>query len=247
MTSKKRLTVCTALAVLFVCIGIGLVIYCYNWNHNIYNMMLQSEFRIEHFLLKDGVIMSEVEHGFEGGYYDAALIGTPICVIIAVAAILYGMKAEKFHYFFRKAKETVAEHTSASNKPFEEMTPSEQARHLRFLEQMYNHGDLSFIEYNTLKAKYTGEKSFVEQYGIEFTMAASDKLAADKAMQQHIENAQKRIITNAAVGNAVGGLAGGIAFSVSAANKANAEAAQLHAQQEKANKRYEEALKDSVK
>jgi len=247
VTSKKRLTVCVVLAVLFVCIGIGLVIYCYNWNHNIYNMMLRSQFDIEHFLLKDGVIMTEVEHGFDAGYYDAALIGTPICVVIAVAVVIYGMMAEKIRYLYRKAKNAVTEHTSASNKPFEEMTPSEQAKHLRFLEQMYNHGDLSFIEYNTLKAKYTGEKSFVEQFGYEFTMAASDKLAADKAMQQHIENAQKRIITNAAVGNAVGGLAGGIAFSVSAANKANAEAAQLHAQQEKANIRYEKALKNSIK
>jgi hypothetical protein len=93
----------------------------------------------------------------------------------------------------------------------------------------------------------TGEASYAQQLGIDLTMALSDKMEADKALEKHKEEAQNRVITHAAIGNAVGGLAGGIAGAASAATKANIETERLLAEQEKANKRYEEALKRSIK
>lgn len=123
---------------------------------------------------------------------------------------------------------------------------TEEARKLRMIEEMYRHGDLSFAEYDVLKAKYTGTQSFAEQYGLGFTMAVSDKMAADRAVEQHQKSAQNRMITNTAIGNAVGGLGGGINAAVNTANRINAESAQLLAQQELANQRYREALEKSV-
>ena len=78
-------------------------------------------------------------------------------------------------------------------------------------------------------------------------MAVSDKMAADRAVEQHQKDAQKRIITNSAIGNAVGGLAGGITAAVSTANRVNAQGAQLQAEQARANQRYQDALEKSVK
>lgn len=124
---------------------------------------------------------------------------------------------------------------------------SESAKKLRSIEEMYKHGNLTFLEYDLLKSNLTGEASYAQQLGIDLTMALSDKMEADKALKKHKEEAQNRVITHAAIGNAVGGLAGGIAGAASAATKANIETERLLAEQEKANKRYEEALKRSIK
>lgn len=172
-------------------------------------------------------------------------IGAALVVVIAIAINYfkgeYGGKPRDI------AEEKKRKAEAERNKPIEEMTPAERAKNLRFAEQMYRRGGLTFAEYDALKAKYTGKKSFAEQYGMDFTMAVSGKLATDKAVEQHKQEAQKSIITNAAIGNAVGGLAGGIAGAVSAANKASVEAEKLLSEQEKATNSYNEALKRSIK
>lgn len=171
------------------------------------------------------------------------IVGVIVCIGIAVG-INY-LKGEYGGAPARKAKEK--EEERKKRKPISEMTPEEKAKNLRVVEEMYKHGKLTFLEYDTLKAAYTDTKSFADEYGMEFTKAASDKLAADKAVEKHKEETEKRIITNSAIGSAIGGVAGGIAGAVSAASKASVETEQLLAEQEKANKQYEEALKKSIK
>lgn len=91
--------------------------------------------------------------------------------------------------------------------------------------------------------------ALLEQFMQPFTYGDwdSDKMAADRAVEQHQKDAQKRIITNSAIGNAVVGLAGGITAAVSTANRVNAEGAQLQAEQARANQRYQDALEKSVR
>lgn len=179
---------------------------------------------------------------------DGTVLGIIFAIIVVGIAIWINyQKGEYGGAPAQKAKEREEAREAERNKPISQMTPQEKAKNLRMIEQMYQHGDLTFLEYDTLKAAYTDTKSFASEYGLEFAMAASDKLAADKALEKHKEETQKRIITNSAIGNAVGGIAGGIAGAVSTASKASVETGQLLAEQEKANKRYEEALKKSIK
>ena len=176
--------------------------------------------------------------------------------IIAFIVIVGGIGIPTLIHYYRgtfggtpaeRAAERAAAREAELNKPIDEMTPAEKAKNLRFAEHMYRCGKLSFAQYDALKAAYTVEESFAQKNGMDLTMAASDKLAADKALERHKEETQKRIITNSAIGNAVGGVAGGIAGAVSTAGKASIETEQLMAEQDKANKRYEEALKRSIK
>lgn len=173
-----------------------------------------------------------------------------IIVAVIVIGIAVGINYYKGEYGgapAERAKEREAAREAERNKPIEAMTPTEKAKHLRLAELMFSRGELTFAQYDALKAAYTGKKSFADEYGMDLTMAASDKLAADMALERHKEETQKRIITNSAIGNAVGGVAGGIAGAVSTASKASIEAGQLMAEQDKANKRYEEALKRNIK
>lgn len=133
------------------------------------------------------------------------------------------------------------------NKPIEEMTQEEKIKYLKRAEQLYNHGQIPFIVYDEIKAKCTGQASLSQIGGLDFAMATSDKIGADNALKKHQEDTTKRIITNSAIGNAFGGLAGGIASAVSTAENASAETARLISEQEKANKRFEEAVKRSGK
>lgn len=153
----------------------------------------------------------------------------------------YGVKGKK------AADERKRKAEAKYNKPIEEMTPREKAKKMSLVEQMYNHGDLTLAQYDALKSKYTGEKSMADTYGLDFVMAASDKLAVEMAIEKHQKETEKSIITNAAVGNAIGGLSGGIAGAVSSATKANIEAEQLLEEKRKVDKRYEAALKRSIK
>lgn len=173
------------------------------------------------------------------------IIGMVIIVGISIGINYY--KGEYGGKAAERAKERETAREAERNKPIEAMTPAEKAKKLRLAEQMYRHGDLTFAQYDALKAAYTGKKSFAQEYGMDLTMAVSDKLAVDKALERHKEETQKRIITNSAIGNAIGGVAGGIAGAVSTASNASIEAGQLMAEQDKANKRYEEALKRSIK
>lgn len=127
------------------------------------------------------------------------------------------------------------------DKPVEEMTPAEKAKKLRLIEQMFEHGQLTFQQYDVIKAKYTGEKSLTEEWGLGYVGAISDKFAADQAVKKHNEQAQKRIITNAAVGNAIGGIAGGVAAASAVSHTTNMEAAQLLMEQERANEKLKNA------
>lgn len=83
---KNYSAVKVIIAVLLLIIGIGLVVYCYNWNHNAYESMLEWEFTAE---MVEG--QTEIQHGFEYGYYTAAVIGTPICIVLA-GLLLYSVK-----------------------------------------------------------------------------------------------------------------------------------------------------------
>ena len=123
----------------------------------------------------------------------------------------------------------------------------EERKKLKQAEEMFKYGQLSLLEYNALKAKYTGEKSMIEEFGLDVAVAASNMHAADKAVEMHQKEAEKKIIKNAAVGNAVGGVAGSVAFAASTAQKESAEAQKLRAEQEKAQAEYEAALRRSVK
>lgn len=133
-----------------------------------------------------------------------------------------------------------------TEKPVEEMTPAEKAKKLRLAEMMFEHGDITFMQYDLLKAKYTGEKSYTETHGIDMAMAASKKISADMAIEKHKKDTEKSIVLNAAVGNAVGGLGGTIIGAATAAGKSNIKTQELLAQQDKANAEFEAALNRKV-
>ena len=128
----------------------------------------------------------------------------------------------------------------------DDLSPEDRKK-LRQAEEMFRHGKLSLLEYNALKAKYTGEKSMVEEFGWDAAVAISDKHAADKAVEMQQKEAEKKIITNAAIGSAIGGVAGSVVFASSTAQKENAEMQKLLTEQEKAQAEYEAALRKSVK
>lgn len=153
-----------------------------------------------------------------------------ICFIISIIAFAFAI------YGFKTT--TVIQKDNLSQ---------EERKKLKQAEEMFKYGQLSLLEYNALKAKYTGEKSMVEEFGLDVAVAASNKHAADKAVEMHQKEAEKKIINNAAVGNAVGGVAGSVAFAAATAQKESAEAQKLRAEQEKAQAEYESALRRSVK
>jgi len=165
-----------------------------------------------------------------------------VCFLADFIVIIVGNKVNK------QLKEEMANaQKELYEKPISQWTPAEKERELRKIEEQFRNGLLTFQQYDVLKAHYTGNRSFTEMYGKNYTAALSDKIAADRALEKHIKESEKSIITTSAVANAIGGLGCGIAQAASTANKANVETQRLMKNQEEAKKRLEDAMIKNIK
>ena len=110
---KKSFFKSLFLAILFIIIGAGLILYSYLWNSYAYHLSLEDSFTYN-----DDII--EIGHGFKFGYYDPALYGTPICIALAVASFWVPAKLRA-----RKARALAEE--QAKQRAFEEKHPHYEA------------------------------------------------------------------------------------------------------------------------
>ena len=78
------------------------------------------------------------------------------------------------------------------------------------IEQMYKHGDLTFMQYDALRAKYTGDQMLHQKLGMSASeaMATGRAIDAENAYNRQIEHAQKRVAYSAGIGAGLGGLGG---------------------------------------
>ena len=132
-------------------------------------------------------------------------------------------------------------------KNVEDLTPDERKIMIAHLERSYSAKMISFMEYDVLKAKYTGQKSVTSMVGIDVMRAADKKMTIDNAIKQNEKSANKRIIRNAVIGGAIGGVGGEIIGASTAINKINMEQQELLKEREKADTDYKEALKNYAK
>jgi hypothetical protein len=139
------------------------------------------------------------------------------------------------------------------NKRFEngEMTPAERKAYVKrkidFAEMAYRHGDLTLLQLEALKKKYTGESFYIDNYGLEVTAATSNMDQVDRAIAQHKKDADRNLIINAAVGDAIGGTAGAIVGAAASARKSAQEAADLERQRATADRDFHRAIENSFK
>lgn len=119
----------------------------------------------------------------------------------------------------RDAKET----TKVSEKRPEDMTPAEKRKKLAFIESAYRHGDLTFAQYDALKARYSGTESIgsiiAETAGADAAKEFGSKIDKANATERAKKEMTKKVIMNAAIGDAVAGPAGAVIGAMTALNE----------------------------
>lgn len=160
------------------------------------------------------------------------------CIIMTITTLLNDRKNKQPSTPEQSAPKKSAE------KPVEQMTEHEKQKKIRELDFMLNKGYITFAEYDVLKAKYSGEKSFADTFGQQYTMALSNKVAVDMAAERHQKQAEKAIIYSGAIGNAIGGVGGAVVGAATAAERAIVKGQELQKQQEIAKSELDEATKN---
>lgn len=179
-----------------------------------------------------------------GGLTDFGII---VGVIVAFVVYYFVDKATKAR------DEEISKKIKEDNRRFEsgEMTGEERKKYvekqLKMIDSMYRINQLTLAEKEVLVKKYTGKSSWIDHYGVEFTVAASDKLQVDKAIKEQKKDAERDLMINTAFGNAIGGLGGAIVGAANSAKKSAEEAADLEAVQAVVEENYRKALKNSTK
>lgn len=115
------------------------------------------------------------------------------------------------------------ETTRAAEKRPEDMTPAEKRKKLAFIETAYRHGDLTFAQYDALKAKYGGTESITsiisETAGADAASEFGSKIDKANAKERAKKEMTKKVILNAAIGDAVAGPAGAVIGAMTALNE----------------------------
>lgn len=132
-------------------------------------------------------------------------------------------------------------------KTVEQMTEKEKRDMLDIINYKFKTGQISFWEADVLTAHYSGKESATSQFGLKSTMAYSDKVAAEMALKDSEKNANKRIITSAAIGNAIGGLGGQYVATATTLNQISQEQADLRQQLQKADDNYQKVLREETR
>lgn len=129
---------------------------------------------------------------------------------------------------FHKAVKYVCDHSgdpkfSSMKKNKEDMSPRELAAKLESIEQAYKHGDLSFMQYDALKAHYSGGESLAQSFGIETAIDIESKLSKHKANEKAKKEATRTIIKDAVVGGVVAGPTGAVIGAIVGKEKVDAD------------------------
>ena len=154
---------------------------------------------------------------------------------------------------YRKLNEDASKKMEEEKRRFEkgEMSAEERERYIkrkiRNAEEMYQHGDLSLLELEAIKKQYTGKSNMLDYGGVAFTAAASNKIAAERAITQHQKKAERDLIFQATAGGAINGTAGAIVGAAASASKSAKEAAALEATRAAAENAYQKTLDDISK
>ena len=155
-----------------------------------------------------------------------------LCIVIAIIITVSSKKPTKV--------ETI------TSKPVDKWTDSERQYMLGQVESLHRSGQLTTLQYDVLKSKYTGTKSMAETLGLDVAVAASNKLDIERSIDAHNKQVNKNIIKSAAIGSAIGGLGGEIVGIATAANKGAQERQKLANDLENANRALDEAIKRKV-
>ena len=75
MSDKKRRSICIAIAIFILLIGLAVTAYCYFWNHAQFDPAEDP--------------MTEFEHGIVYEYYLPALIALPVCISLAAIIVVF--------------------------------------------------------------------------------------------------------------------------------------------------------------
>lgn len=140
---------------------------------------------------------------------DFLMLGVFVVSVAFWVWIIYRISATK-----SKNKELMA---SSENKDPKDWSDEERRVRLQYLESMRPH--LSFLQYDALKAKYTGTKSFVEQFGVDAAFQLRKNEAQDRASKDAQKEATKTIVKDAVIGGVVAGPAGAVVGAVVGKNK----------------------------
>lgn len=128
-----------------------------------------------------------------------------------------------------------------------EMTKEERENYIqkkiKSAEEMYHHGNLSLLEFEAIKKKY-GKSNLLDNGGLAFTAAASNKIQAERAISAHQKKAERDLIFQSTAGGAINGTAGAVIGAVASASKSAKEGAVLESQRAAAEQAYHNALDD---
>ncbi len=135
-----------------------------------------------------------------------------LCFVVGVSFwvwIIYRVTTTK------KKREALRE--SAGKKDPKDWTDEERKAMLLNIDSMYQRRLITYVEYEVLKAKYTGTTDSLP-YGFAGGLAAEAKATADKKAQQQ---ATKTIVKDAVVGGIVAGPAGAVVGAIVGKDKAD--------------------------
>jgi hypothetical protein len=169
-----------------------------------------------------------------------------LAIIIIIVYLVY-----KDVILPKKEKE-INEQWEEEKRRFEngEMSAYEREKYIkskiRHAEQMYNSGQLSFLELQALK-KSLGCSNTIDDLGFQVTATASNKFQAERAVEQQQKKAERDLIFQTTVGGAINGTTGAIIGATASANESAKEAAALEARRASAENKFQEALNNGSK
>lgn len=162
--------------------------------------------------------------------------------LVFLISLIFGALIGFILWIILRAMKIIADDPQDAVNKFMGGTPEE-----RKIEEAYKHGSISYMEYNTLKAKLKGEESMIETIGLNAAMAYSDKVGAERELSNEISQTDKKIIQSAAIGSAVGGLGGTIVGATTAAANQAHKIDELTKERDKADAKYRQELDKALK
>ena len=146
-----------------------------------------------------------------------------IFIGIGAACIFFGLIPELIR-MKKDAKEqgiTLKQKRENNRRAYE--LEREKQKKLAEIETAFRMGDLTFAQYDALKAKYSGTESIgsiiAETAGVDAAQEFGTKIDKANAKERAKKEMTKKVILNAAIGDAVAGPAGAVIGAMTALNE----------------------------
>ena len=128
---------------------------------------------------------------------------------LGVALILFILANKLFGYLTEKEFDRIYSHQQKTPA----LSPEDQKK-LQLAKSMYEHGQISFLEYDAYASQLKNERSYAQTFGLDNAIQASNKLEHERRKQEARKEAEQAIAMGTIIGGAVGGSAGAVAGAV---------------------------------